>query len=104
MPVRQYSPNRPVDFDQLVARLAAEWQAPAAGTPEPVILEESNARGDVVHVYVVWSDWAHLNRERRGEVIMDAAEKVKQLDEVLKITLAMGLTPTEADQFGLKWR
>src|SRR5438046_1678480 len=104
MPVRPYKPTRPVDMQQLIDRLAAEWQNPNPSAAEPVILEEDNGRGDVIHIYVVWSDWAHLDREQRGEVIMDAAERVKPLADVLKITISMGLTPDEADRFKLKWR
>lgn len=89
---------------QLVDRLAAEWRNPTPNAPEPVILEEANSQGEIVHVYVVWSDWSQLDRVQRGEVIMDAAEKVKPLADVSKITIAMGLTPEEADRFGVKWR
>lgn len=57
-----------------------------------------------MHVYVVWSEWAHLGREERGEIIMDAAEKVKLPPDLQRITIAMGLTPDEADRFGIRWR
>ncbi|MDB5301391.1 MAG: hypothetical protein JWO87_3054 [Phycisphaerales bacterium] len=104
MPVRQYTPTHTPDHARLVDLLADEWRAPNAAAQEPVILEEPNSKGEIVHIYVVWSDWAHLSRDKRGEIIMDAAERVKPLPEVLGITIAMGLTPDEADQFGLKWR
>jgi hypothetical protein len=45
-----------------------------------------------------------MSRENRGEVIMDAAERIKPIPDVLKITIALGLTPEEADRFGIKWR
>jgi hypothetical protein len=104
MPVRQYTPMRTPDHARLVDLLADEWRTPNSAAQEPVILEEPNSKGEIVHVYVVWSDWARLGRDVRGEIIMDAAERVKPLPEVLGITIAMGLTPGEADQFGLKWR
>jgi hypothetical protein len=104
MPVKSYNPSRPADMQVLVDRLAAEWESPDPAAAEPVILQEPNHKGDVVRVYVVWSDWAHLDRERRGEVIMDAAERVKPMPDVLKITIAMGLTPDEADRFKIRWR
>ena len=104
MPVRRITPTLSPTEAQLVDRLAAEWKSPAAATVEPVVLEETDKQGNVVHVYVVWSDWAQLDRVRRGEVIMDAAERVKPTNEVLSITIAMGLTPEEADRFNLKWR
>ena len=104
MPLRQFTPTRSSDQAQLVDRLSQEWRSPDPVAPEPVILEERNPKGGLIHVYVVWSDWAHLDRVKRGEVIMDAAEKVKPLAETLNITIAMGLTPDEADRFGIKWR
>jgi hypothetical protein len=104
MPVRQYKTNRPPQQGQLVDRLAQEWESPDPTATEPVVLEERNPKGEVVHVYVVWSDWAQMSRENRGEVIMDAAERIKPIPDVLKITIALGLTPEEADRFGIKWR
>lgn len=104
MPLRQYNPVQSADYTQLVGRLSDEWRAPNNAALEPVILEESNSRGEITSVFVVWSDWANLDRVRRGEIIMDAAEKVKPVPEVLRITIAMGLTPDEADRFGLQWR
>lgn len=104
MPLRQYNPVHSADYTSLVSRLSEEWRLPDDRAPEPVIIEESNSRHDVTRVFVVWSDWADLDRVKRGEIIMDAAEKVKPAPEVLKITIAMGLTPDEADRFGLKWK
>lgn len=104
MPVRQFNATRPPGVDQLINRLADEWRKPDPAASEPVVLEEKDRKGILVHVYVVWSDWAHLDRIRRGEVIMDAAEKVKSQEDALNITIAMGLTPDEADRFGLQWR
>jgi hypothetical protein len=104
MPVRRLNPARAPAQSQLVDRLTTEWKSPTSGATEPVVVEETDAKGNVVHLYVVWSDWAQLDRIRRGEVIMEAAERVMPVDDVLKITIAMGLTPVEADNFGLKWR
>ena len=104
MPLRQYNPVHSKDYGRLVSRLSDEWSTPDDTASEPVIIEESNSRQDVTRVFVVWSDWADLDRVKRGEIIMDAAEKVKPVPDVLKITIAMGLTPDEADRFGLQWR
>jgi hypothetical protein len=104
MPVRQYNATRPPDQGLLVDRLAQEWRTPDPAATEPVILEEPDGKRQIIHVYVIWSDWAHLDRTRRGEIIMDAAERVKPVEELLNITIAMGLTPEEADRFEIKWR
>ncbi|MDD4891353.1 MAG: hypothetical protein PHU85_15640 [Phycisphaerae bacterium] len=102
MPVKSYSRPKPPEQSRLTDRLASEW-AEQTEAAEPVILEETTRDG-IVHVFVVWSDWASLTREQRGEIIMDAAERVKSKDQLLKITIAMGLTPDEADRFGITWR
>ena len=104
MPVRPYKTTPPPDQIRLTNALEREWRSPNPVAQEPVILEEPDAKGNVMHVYVVWSDWVQLNRETRGEIIMDAAERVKSLPEVQNITIAMGLTPDEADRFNIKWR
>ena len=104
MPVRQYVANQPPELTKLVKRLAKEWQSANSTAREPVILEERNRKGDVEHVYVIWGDWAHLDRTLRGEIIMDAAEIKFAPNDLQSITIAMGLTPDEADRFGLKWR
>jgi hypothetical protein len=104
MPVRRYTPTHSTEYAELVDRLTEEWEHPNVAAVEPVILEEPDGQGVVRHVYVVWSDWSALPREARGEVIMDAAGRIKPVADVLNITIAMGLTPDEADRFALKWR
>jgi hypothetical protein len=104
MPVRQYVANRPPAQTKLIKQLAKEWRSANSTAKEPVILEEPNRKGEVEHVYVVWGAWAHLDRTLRGEIIMDAAEIVKPKADLVKITIAMGLTPDEADRFGVNWR
>jgi hypothetical protein len=104
MPVRPYKTVSSPDQTRLTAALEKEWRTPNPAVQEPVVLEESDSKGNVVHIYVIWSDWANLSRETRGETIMDAAERVKSVPEVLNITIAMGLTPEEADRFNIKWQ
>jgi len=104
MPVRRYTPTPSAEYAELVDRLADEWRTPDAAAAEPVILEEPDRQGVVRHVYVVWDEWSHLPREQRGEIIMDAAQRVKPTLDVDNITIAMGLTADEADRFQLTWR
>jgi hypothetical protein len=104
MPVKRLVPKHTPQFDQLVDQLTAEWSSPTQSAAAPVILEETDASGNVVHVYVVWDEWAHLDRTVRGEAIMEAAKRVKSSSEVLDITIALGVTPEEADRFQLQWR
>jgi hypothetical protein len=58
-------------------------------------LERDRAK-NIAHVYVVWNQWADLDRSTRSELILDAAEEVLGLQKSLKIIVAMGLTKTEA--------
>ncbi|MCY2951655.1 MAG: hypothetical protein NTU53_06715 [Planctomycetota bacterium] len=100
MPVRQINPTRSSDHQALVRDLVAEWTKPS-GSPEPVILEELDQKRKLAHVYVVWTKWSDIDRVERSEIIMDAAEKRLSAQDVLNITIAMGLTPDEARQMGL---
>ena len=94
-----FTKQRWTDFE-----LEAEWKNPTIDPSAPVILEQPNPPGPAIHVYVVWPAWQQLDRVTRGEVIMDAAERVKPLDEYLRITQAWGLTPDEADRLKIAWR
>jgi hypothetical protein len=104
MPVRQYQPRRSQDHQQLVDRLTAEWRQPNPTAAEPVIIEEFNSNGDLAHVYVVWSDWRHIDRAERGQIIMEAADARHGATNTFNVTIAMGLTPDEADAMQLSWR
>ena len=86
---------------QLVRELASEWLKPQPGAVEPQIALERTADGKPLHVYVVWSKWEHIDRVERSEIIMDAALAVLPPDDTYSITIAMGLTPAEANRMGL---
>lgn len=104
MPVKQITPTRSSQHDALVHELLGEWRQPNAQASEPVILEEAGPNRRVAHLYVIWGKWAHLDRVERSEIIMDAAEKKLSQPDLLEITIAMGLTPDEADRLGIQWR
>src|SRR5258708_2782468 len=103
MPVKPLVQKRSTDYDRLVDELFAEWTTPNPKASEPVILEEKGRNGKLVHLYVVWSKWAHTDRVERSEIIMDAAQKKLRPGDLLEITIAMGLTPDEAKQMGLEF-
>ena len=104
MPVKQYQQHQTSEHAALAAALAAEWITPQPNNPEPVILEETVRGQGIAHVYVVWSEWADLDGVERSEIIMEAAEKKFSPDDVLNISIAMGLTPIEADRLHIDWR
>jgi hypothetical protein len=100
MPVRELASKHPPEYADLVGDLVREWKNPSE-SPEPVILFERDSKKLVVHVYVIWGAWRDTDRIARSEIIMDAAEQALAPDEVLNITIAMGLTPEEAKRLGI---
>ena len=88
----------------LLNRLVAEWQQPAPGAQQPIIIEESAGQNVPVHLYVIWDDWAPLGSIERSEVIMDAYEQLHGRGSAVNVTIAMGLTPLEADRLGIRYR
>ena len=103
MPVKPMIQVRSKTYDQFVSDLAAEWSDAKSANAEPVILEEKDREGRLVHVYVVWDAWSQVERTERSEIVMDAAEKVLPQPRVMDITIAMGLTREEAMRMGLKF-
>lgn len=105
MPVRKLVRSGPSPTGQaLLARLVDEWQRPAPGAQQPIIVEESGGQGQPVHLYAVWDDWAPLGTIERSEVIMDAYEQVQGQGGTTNVTVAMGLTPIEAERLGIRYR
>ena len=101
MPVKAFIPIHPRKYEKLVDELYDEWQNPNPLAQEPLILEERDRNGHLVHVYVVWSKWAQLDGIDRSEIIMDAAEKKLSPPDLLEITIAMGLTQDEGKRMGI---
>lgn len=101
MPVRDFKPVFSEDHRELVRALAAEWAKPDVAANEPVINIERSPAGHLVHVYVVWSRWASVDRVERSEIVMEAATLALPPAEVNNITIAMGLTPDEAPLMGI---
>ena len=96
-------------------RLTAEWALAARGSVansngQPVLIEdrggETGRFGDrsSTHLYVIWDDWDSLTQQERSEIIMDAFENTHDDNKVMKVTIAMGLTATEADRMGLSYK
>jgi len=88
--------------EELTHRLLIEWQAPHDGVDEPLIVLEAPAAGATPnHVYVIWQEWSDLAPTIRSRVILKAYETIYGAD-VVNVTIAMGLTKSEADDIGLK--
>jgi len=101
MPVKPFTQRRSSSYDMMVNELYEEWVHPNPAAREPVILEEKDRSNKLVHVYVVWSKWADIDGIERSEIIMDAAEKKLPTQDLLEISIAMGLTPVEAQRMGI---
>lgn len=88
----------------LTAKLIREWEAPGE-VGEPLIIQEAAALNEPPrHIYVVWSAWEQLSPLERSRIIMNAAEAIGSIDYSLHVTVAMGLTPQEAERIGITFR
>jgi hypothetical protein len=80
--------------------LIAELRTPRdAGEPDIVIEEPGPG---TVHLFVKWARWNGLEQTVRSRIILDAYSAVKGDQEALKVTVAMGLTPSEAERMGIE--
>lgn len=94
----------PAKYRDLQERLTQEWRNPQEGTTEPIIIEEVGPQEFVpAHLYVIWSEWASLEQTERSELITDSCEEVRGRDLALNVTVAMGLTPEEAQRMGIEY-
>jgi hypothetical protein len=101
MPVRRGLPRtQPANGPDLEARLAHEFETPTE-QGQPLVFEEPPEPAPVNQIYVVWDDWASLSQQQRSEIILRAYERAKGEQPALKITVAMGLTATEAENMGI---
>jgi hypothetical protein len=104
MPIKeipQRSPSPPAR--DLTHRLVREWKRPKK-KGEPMIVQQTNRASHSAQIYVVWNEWDDLSQEERSEIIMDAYEQTHSPQESLIITVAMGLTPAEADKMAIPYR
>ena len=89
--------------ETLRERLTQEWVRPSPDA-QPVLIEApGNRMGDSRHLYVIWDDWHSLDQKARSEIVMDAYEATHPREEVLRVTVAMGLTPAEADHLNIHY-
>src|SRR5438105_339620 len=98
MPVKKLTRPMPSPAAQaLLDRLVAEWRPPEPAAHQPIIMEGAAGQNQPVHLYVIWDDWTPLGSIERSEVIMDAFEQIQGRAGPNNVTVAMGLTPVEAD-------
>ena len=89
---------------QLRKKIVLEWKHNTRNPNNPIILiDKSSSLGDSVHIYVVWDKWGDLDQEVRSEIIMSACEEVGK-ENILDVTVAMGLTKEEADRMKVPYK
>lgn len=108
MPIGKLIDDRDPYIEKLQVALTSEWNNPSLDIKEPVLIEsEQPVRFSVahkpLHLYVIWSDWQSVRSQDRSEIILKAYEATHDMEDTLRVTLAMGLTPTEAERMGIKW-
>jgi hypothetical protein len=101
MPIRERGLNRTdVPSEQeLRNELQAEFAEPK-DSGEPEIIIERPTPG-TIHLYVIWSRWGDLEQVVRSRIILDAFEAVRGAEEVVQVTVSMGLTPEESKRLGI---
>ena len=89
--------------DELRTKLIQEWRFPTEAS-QPVMIEAAGDRfNPTTHLYVIWDRWTELSQSERSEVIMDAYEATHDRQQVLTVTIAMGLTAKEAERMGIQY-
>ncbi len=74
----------------------------ARGEGIPDIIEEEQTLGDTFQVWVIWDAWKDVPQNERTPIILDAYKAARGELEMLKITLAQGFTPEEAERLNIR--
>ena len=90
-------------FQALEGQLHQEWNEPQPGTIEPVIIEESERQQSPSQLYVIWNEWKGMSQYDRSKIILNVYESLRGRDAALNVTLAMGVTPEEAERMGIEY-
>ena len=98
MPVIQTSRRTTPNREAYVRSLVKEWQGGALAQG-PIILVDEIGQTKSLHVVVIWDRWADVPDYERSAIILDAYEKTTN-PPGMKVTIAMGLTRSEAMSLG----
>ena len=104
MPVIQRKPSRQHPEHDALVRELVRHLAPAADDELPAfprIVEEAVPLSRALRVFVLWDRWGSVRDIERSEIILEAYDKARGREEMLKISVASGLTPTDAQRLGL---
>ncbi len=106
MPITRKAPEITEINEEYVERIAQEIRSDNSDGPNdaPYIIEEPVPYSNHLRVTVIWDVWNEASIEDRGRVILRAYQEARGLEDMLAITIAMGLTRQEADRLGISWR
>ena len=90
------------DTQRLRDILENEWRG-AEVADGPIIIEELAGTGNYMRLYVVWKHWDEVAPRDRSNIIMRAYQNTHTLEELLNVSIAMGLTEDEAQQMGIRY-
>lgn len=103
MPIGKLILKQDLRTETLREQLTHEWEHPSLAA-QPVLIEAVGDRmSGSKHLYVIWDDWLSLDQRERSEIIMDAYEATHEGQEILSVTVAMGLTAKEAERMGIRY-
>ena len=85
--------------EDLVRELETELRTPKDSGGPLFIIERPHPR--TIHLFVIWSKWQDLEQVVRSRMILDVYRLVKGETDASDITVAMDLTPTEANRLGI---
>lgn len=89
----------------MVDGIAAELRRPKERPKPkgaPTVFKDSSALPQYSHWYVVWDRFAGYNDMVRTDVVFRAIKRALGPREALKTVTAMGLTPDEAANMGIR--
>jgi hypothetical protein len=104
MPIaKRVKRKHPPESAALCEELVAEWRE-AGGDPSAPTIVEEHGSNEAVHLYVLWDKWGDLSYQERGAIILDAYKELHdgESSALLKVTVALGVTTTEAARMGLE--
>lgn len=102
MPVVQKSLNKnhPA-HDRLVAEISRHLRGGADLPDTPRIVESEDRLSQNMHVVVLWDEWDSVSERERADIILSAYKDVQGQAAMLRISVAMGVTPVEAYRLGM---
>lgn len=82
----------------LQERLTQEFEHPSQNYVPPFI--NIDHLGERIHLLVVWDDWRSLSQQERSVLIVDAYRTAEGEGAASLVSVAMGLTLSEAERLG----